>query len=770
MKTLPPLLIKGNLISPTTDTRVQQELDTYIPIEYIIKWFRDRLRNTGVENRILIIKSKTASGKSTIIPTRIFTDLVENKERGGIICTQPRILTAIENVKDIVKRSPRMKLGTNIGWLTQYNKLRPTVIALTSATIGTLTQQLISMSDEDIMKTYKFILIDETHERDLQTDMTIYMLKNLVFRNKHNEKCPFIVLMSATFDPHPFLKYFGVSIETNYIECEGAGFHKEWMWEWNENRTISDYGMAAADLIYKIVKENQDDSTDRGDVLIFLPGKKECIDTKNKIMNIVPNLISELKTPKLFTILNLESKTINEQSRDYELLFLPVNKHAPFEYENNKYEISRRIILSTNVAETGITLDNLKYVIDSGYDRTIEYFPTYGLTGLITKPAPISSIIQRVGRVGRTFPGIFYPLYPKYIYERLQKQRLPKILTENIAPIVFSMYKTQGEVFDPKPDMIDTPSKEALAEVLEKLYTLGFIEYSDEINSEFKLKLKFTEMGKIVWDINDITPESIRMILASYFWRVHVGDLITIAAFLASVKTINGFVLNKTKSLNWRELYRMGAASDVVDLDRDDRRRDNLLFKIRLLIADDFINGLIIYNAIKKAMMMSPLPNLTQMNTFIVWCESVNLKYSAVLEFLKKRDAYMEQFLLKSFDVYRIRYDCMERVTEKNFMDYITRIKHCIYDGYRLNILKNNNGIYYTNTGLKINKPALFNENEEKFAESQELGFVTSAIPNILCYGSLNLKANSKTGNYSILVESVSTMDGYVAIDDQFNE
>jgi HrpA-like helicases len=225
-------------------------------------------------------------------------------------------------------------------------------------------------------------------------------------------------------------------------------------------------------------------------------------------------------------------------------LFLPAAEHRPITVDNVKYKVSRRIILSTNVAETGITLNGLKYVIDSGYDRTIEYFPENGIGGLITKPAPISSIIQRIGRVGRTAPGYFYPLYPKYIYDRLQKQRLPKILTESIAPICFAMYKTQGEIFDPLPDMIDPPSKAAIAETLEKMYNLGFIEYSDEITADFRLKMKFTPMGMMVWDINGLTPESLRMILASLFWKVHIEDLITIAAYLESAKA-NSIVLER---------------------------------------------------------------------------------------------------------------------------------------------------------------------------------------------------------------------------------
>src|SRR5271154_3809205 len=103
-KPIPTLRIKGKLVSPTGDPTFKHELDEWIPYEYIINWFKTRLSLTGMKNRVLILKSETASGKSTMLPPEIFKTFVMGKDFvPGIICTQPRVLTAIENVHEMLK-------------------------------------------------------------------------------------------------------------------------------------------------------------------------------------------------------------------------------------------------------------------------------------------------------------------------------------------------------------------------------------------------------------------------------------------------------------------------------------------------------------------------------------------------------------------------------------------------------------------------------------------------------------------------------------------
>ena len=150
-----------------------------------------------------------------------------------------------------------LRKGETIGWSTKYNKLRPKSFGLLSATVGTLAQQMRTLTDEEISAKYKIILIDETHERDLETDMTIYMLKNFLLRNVNKESCPFVVLMSATFDPDSFLRYFNVQLLTNYIWCRGATAHIEEMWDWNQDRTVNNYTQSASAVVEKIVNDNK---------------------------------------------------------------------------------------------------------------------------------------------------------------------------------------------------------------------------------------------------------------------------------------------------------------------------------------------------------------------------------------------------------------------------------------------------------------------------------------------------------------------------------
>lgn len=305
---LPTLLIKGNLRPLTDDPALKKELDEWVPIDYIIEWFRSRLNKTGLENRVLVLKSETASGKSTALPPELYKKLVRNREGASIICTQPRVATAIENVMEMLKHNAAvMRLGESIGWSTKYNKFRLKSVGLLSATIGTLAQQLRTATDEDIMKKYKYILIDETHERDLQTDMTIYMLKNLLLRNKNNPDCPFVVLMSATFEPKPFTDYFGVELATNFIWCTGATAHIDEMWEWNEGRTVNDYPRAAGAVVEKIVTENADDPTARADILIFMPGKAEFTETVKWLRQLNEKLARAGKK-RLFTLANRRTR------------------------------------------------------------------------------------------------------------------------------------------------------------------------------------------------------------------------------------------------------------------------------------------------------------------------------------------------------------------------------------------------------------------------------------------------------------------------------
>lgn len=775
---LPTLLIKGRLVPPTDTADNQKELDEWVPIDYIIEWFRSRANKTGLSERVLILKSETASGKSTAFPPELYKRLVRGKSSAGIICTQPRVATAIENVIEMLKHNAHvMRLGESIGWSTKYNKFRLSDVGLLSATIGTLAQQLRSSTDEEIMAKYKYILIDETHERDMQTDITISMLKNLLLRNVNNPDCPFVVLMSATFDPDPLLKFFGVDRLTNFIWCQGQTAHIEEMWDWNGARTVNDFPRAAATVVEKIVTENPDDDISKADILIFMPGKAEFKETVKWLEQVNEK---QAKVNKVFSLLQIDGNAFQKQNKDF---MLTVRVELP-DHEvvigKKVYKPVRRVIICTNVAETGLTLENLKYVVDGGFNREIEYNPIYGIRGLITKPAPKSRIRQRRGRAGRKFDGVFYPLYPRFIYDRLPLQQYPQILIEDISTIMMDIITEQLKtkiLLREEPnfsiadiDMVDVPTPDALSACMEKLITIGFVsncapkwdpnvEIVDAQGKYFGL----TKLGIVANLLSMIPLESVRMILSSYYWDCSTMDAITIAAYLTM--DMKSFVASAKPDeemvkveINWLPIYKAGLPGWIDG--------DGLLQKVRVLLADDFIQGLVLFNAIKHVIATAEIKNT--LHTLREYCDRNNLSVDGCLEFIRLRDDIVEQMLTAKLEVFESVDQALLKATPDTFTTQITKLKYCIYDGYRNNILIGGPAGFRTLSGLSVVIPKLFRDDEAKRLDAQKYGEVLTLAPKYVIYRELGLKYNRKTSIYDVICECVSSMDGFVSIDTDF--
>lgn len=778
---LPTLLIKGKLVPPGEGKITKAELDQWVPLDYIINWFKERQKQIGMKSRVLILKSETASGKSTALPPAIFRHLVyprqKNGKAPGMICTQPRVITAIKNLSEILNyNSDILKLGENTGWSTKYNKFKPRGYGLLSATIGTLAQQLLVMTDDEICAAYSYILIDETHERDLTTDMTILMLKNLLERLKHRIDCPFVALMSATFDPLPFIKYFGLELDDNFIWCRGetAGFTE--MWDWNEGRTVNNFAQSAAEIVERITMNEISASasgTDTAkidiakiDILIFLPGAKEFLETAMYLEKLNKKL-SESNPKWVFSIIKIDSVAVNNDTIDYKNLSLELSSQMVV-FGDRKLQPIRRVIMSTNVAETGLTLPNLKYVIDAGLNREVEYNPVYGLSALITKPAPQSRITQRRGRAGRKFPGVFYPLYPKYIFEMLPKNQHPQILTSDISPIVLSIIIQQLKSKKMKNlplefrvddiDMITIPSPDALLDSINKLYSIGlltnegFIVGDDGSTIQPTGKFGLTKLGILSSKFGLMRPEICRMILAAYSWKVNILDMCSIAAYISmDLKDFTPAGKPK-KTPNWDTIYKDGAPAFL--------KSKQMTPKMRLVLGDSFIDGLIMFNAIRTALVTDNPDNLQ------IWCTKVNLPYDTILKFIAARDSVIEQMLSGGFDVFTSETELRD-TDSTSFMNVVTRIKHCIYDGFRCNLLIYEDGYRYK--GVPVVGPKLFQDIATEADYKNRLAQLNKITPKYVLFNNLGIKYNQKTELYSVYISNhYCTLDGFVSVDLDF--
>lgn len=777
---LPTLLIKGKLKNPTPSYN-GPSLKDEIPIQYILNWFRIRLNRTGLSERVLILKSETASGKSTLFPPELYKAFIKGSKDGrGIICTQPRVITAIENVNEMLKHySNVFKLGTNIGWSTKHNKFQSSKLGLLSSTVGTLTQQLKTMTDEEIMNKYKFILIDETHERDLPTDLCIYLLANFVKRNADNSKCPFIVLMSATFETEEYTTFFGLNPNNNVIWCVGetAGFDEIYL----PNSPHNDYTLDALNAVKKIHEDNYNDDPSKADVLIFMPGSSEIIKTSKRLQAYNKELYTNNK--KVLSILKIDGPAVKTKNADFiKTIYMPVTDYnTQIILDNNELvhvKASRKVILTTNVAETGLTLDNLKYVIDAGYNREIEYNPIYNISCLLTKPAPQSRIRQRKGRAGRKFRGVFYPLYSKETYDYLPKNQLAQIVTNDFSPIFMDIFAIQMKLgntsFNPNVNMLTDPPPDSVLNCIEKHYNLGII--ND--------KMELTELGKLIGTKISLPIEQIRMILAGYSWNCCILDLITIVAYIQNEQ--NNYKYIKLKHINWPDIYKEGLSFNLSDGSTRDCK------KMKLLIADEFIEGIILFNAFKYLIKRESLSDLAKVYDKFDW--DFNINHREMLYFVKARDDIIEMFIEAGFDVTTNEDNSLFNTSPDELTTTITRMKYCIFEGYRNNIIYKKEKSWQTRNGLEIVVPNIFvglvsktyrkgageeddeliyggshGKSHDKPEEVIPPSWSDKFAPSYVICKEISLAYDKDQSIYNPVAKMLSIMDGYVSVDEYFS-
>ena len=417
-------LLKPGCLIPRMGEK-QTDLDKEIPINYIMEWIGkkvdDAKRSKGTKlsmsDRVIVLLSKTGSGKSTSIAPNIYLRFF-NKYRKRIIITQPRVLTAMEIPKDIaaipIYQKPNaeglsIELYRNLGYQTQEFVRKTKERGILFTTTGILLQFLKTMNDADFIKRYKFIIIDEAHDRSLDVDLVLFMMKMLIKRNLTKDP-PFLILMSATLNVDEYSTYF----ETKTIfEVSGQSKPIEVRYPDLDIQNIYTHTM---DIIKDInAKEEIEIKQDKEieymmkngirDVIIFMPS----VSYIGKMVKALEELNTTID--KKILPLAITAYDINQGSENYKMLMAPSNTlKLP-----NGMKPFRRVIVSTNVAETGLTLESLRYCIDTALVFTNEYNPRYDVFMFAVKPTTASMSLQRKGRVGRKFPGVFYPLFTENV-------------------------------------------------------------------------------------------------------------------------------------------------------------------------------------------------------------------------------------------------------------------------------------------------------------------------------------------------------------------
>jgi HrpA-like RNA helicase len=741
-----------------------QKVQTMPAIDYISEWFKKRIpavrggtpiiKPSSPRDRIMLLESGTGSGKSTTLGPELYLRFFPATQK-NIAVTQPRVLTATGIPLDIVGIYKKLKMGVNIGYQTGSYTLKPPK-GIVFMTDGVLAQQLKVMSDDEFMEKYAFIVIDECHNRTMAIDLIFSLLKRLIMKNYSNKECPFVIFTSATFNIKKYADYFGLG-EKNIIEVAGLNYPvTPHFLEVPSNNFMETAAKIALDIHYKNTADYVE--TNRfTDILIFVHGTKPA----SEIQKIINTEVKNNTSDNYFVLIMLNSMSFSSGDDNYQNIFKPLYS-IESKHPNGSIIIPlRRIIISTNIAETGVTIDTLKYVIDTGFENNAVFNPVYGSSSVIPQSVTRGSAVQRRGRVGRRAPGDWYPVYTKETFETMRADAHPNILTTDICDTmlgliiktVYPSYSTisdelvQEGVFNPfELDMLDDPPIDALGFSIEKLFVLGMITCDFEP----------TIIGLMTNSVSKMAMECTRMMLAGYQYDANIPDLITMAAFI----TVGSKEYKDSKS---KKKYSYASVFD---------KNANVLDAYnKLFIADDFIESVFIWNDF--LIQIELMKNNVSFGHMKTWAESVGLSYQGLLYVVAKRDEIVETFIQKLgvdpfYNGLGLQNYNLSEILKKDIqlgVSEITKLKKCIYEGYRLNMASYNTEkkTYIIDA---INMPVSVSSNVVK--QIPEYSTFQQTKPKKIIIGSISLSENSVTGLYQFSSNTASVMDGFVDIDDTF--
>ncbi|WFD27232.1 RNA helicase [Malassezia nana] len=484
-------------------------------------------------NPVTICMASTGSGKTTQVPQILLDDYILRNQgsRCNIICTQPRRIAAISVAQRVAKERGE-KVGDTVGYQVRFdNKMPKPHGSITFCTTGVFLRRLQSAMENpsgfSFLDDVTHILMDEVHERDVETDLLLVIIKR-VLADRQQRGLPEVklILMSATVDPKMFQNYFAelspsgrpapvvtipgrsYPVQKFFLEDTFERLHAtvpraKGGWVWHE-KNVRDYihreitqkggqikvngagedGVLVDDLelpyplialmIADVLSRSED-----GHVLVFLPGWDEIkivhqifLDTKQ-----YPLLDLPLNNPEKYEVHILHSSVPVE---DQQAVFEPL-----------RHEGIRRIILSTNIAETSVTIPDVVYVIDSGRVKEKRYDPERHLSSLVSAWVGTSNLNQRAGRAGRHRPGEYYGVLSKARYDQLsvhQTVEMKRVDLSNVVMHIKALGISGMEVEDVLEAAIEPPASDRVKAAMQDLKRIGALDYH----------MNLTSLGKVL--------------------------------------------------------------------------------------------------------------------------------------------------------------------------------------------------------------------------------------------------------------------------------
>ena len=423
---------------------------------------KDRILETLATNQVVVVQSPTGSGKTTQLP--IILHEAGYSQSGMIAVTQPRRIAAL-SVSEFIARQLKTSYPGLVGYKMRFEDKTDATTRIKIMTDGILLQE---MKLDPWLSRYSVVMVDEAHERSLNIDFVLGLLKRVLAARKDFK----VIVSAAPMNTEVFSSYFDgcpiVTIDTItypvtvvYDPPEVAA---------STNSTIAAQALLAKieDTIGRVL-----DNREPGDILCFLPGEK-----------IIKDCMKRLSSAPFGRKLHLVPLYGRLAKEEQERVFDP----APFG--------RKKVVISTNIAETSVTIAGITTVIDSGLAKLNHYNPRTYTSSLVETPVSKASCNQRKGRAGRTQAGTCYRLYPVQDFNQRQMYTTEEIYRTDLSEVVLRMSELGITDFQ-RFDFISPPGHEGMAGAVETLRMLGALEEDNTLSSIGKLMVEFPLVPRI---------------------------------------------------------------------------------------------------------------------------------------------------------------------------------------------------------------------------------------------------------------------------------
>ncbi|MEY4174794.1 MAG: hypothetical protein RI900_1959 [Actinomycetota bacterium] len=363
---------------------------------------RDELMAAIREHQVVVVAGETGSGKSTQLP-QLCLALGRGAEGKLIGHTQPRRVAA-RTIAERIAEELGTELGSTVGYTVRFTDRVGEQTRIKVMTDGIL---LAEIQRDRMLRRYDTLVIDEAHERSLNIDFLLGYLRQLLPKRPDLK----VIITSATIDTERFSRHFDAPV----VEVSGRSYPVEVRYRPygptdDDPDDDRDQVQAVLDAVDELGAEGN------GDVLVFLSGEREIHDVADALRRRATERAEHLEVLPLYARLSA------------------VEQHRIFQSHRG-----RRVVLSTNVAETSLTVPGVRYVVDAGTARISRYSHRLKVQRLPIEPVSRASANQRAGRCGRVAPGVCIRLYDEADFEGREAFTEPEILRTNLASVILQM-------------------------------------------------------------------------------------------------------------------------------------------------------------------------------------------------------------------------------------------------------------------------------------------------------------------------------------------